>query len=253
MCQKSCREVCLMVKIICLLCQFNIGGWGWRGGELPGQHQLNSCGRCRFRDSGGLDLIHIFKGAAVCGQNWERFPRSRLMRWSWTCSLTGASEGTRRRRDEGGKRKEKKKAGAGAGLVNSVYLKHPIALLVLIAVTSESSYSGIGQFCIIYERNERRGAARSSEEQRGTARSAEPRCQFTSAALWVNSRLSAARRGKKTRAGRFTCTLADLRAPVAQEARTTRRTPCFFFLMRPGPHLPVRLSMKGSPAQLLWR
>lgn len=29
-----------------------------------------------------------------------------------------------------------------------------IALLVLIAVTSESSYSAIGQFSIIYDRNE---------------------------------------------------------------------------------------------------
>lgn len=83
------------------------------------------------------------------------------------CSLIRASEGTRRRRNEGGKRKKRKKAGAGAGLINSVYLKHPIALLVLIAVTSESSYSAIGQFCIIYERNERRGAVRSCEEQRG--------------------------------------------------------------------------------------
>lgn len=42
-------------------------------------------------------------------------------------------------------------------LINSVYLKHPIALLVLIAVTSESSYSAIGQFCIIYEWNESLG------------------------------------------------------------------------------------------------
>lgn len=86
------------------------------------------------------------------------------------CLLIGASEGTRRRRNEGGKR-EKKKARAGAGLINSVYLKHPIALLVLIAVTSESSYSTIGQFWIIYERNERWGAAaaaRSSEECRTT-------------------------------------------------------------------------------------
>lgn len=33
----------------------------------------------------------------------------------------------------------------------------PIALLVLIAVTSESSYSAIGQFCIIYDGNESLG------------------------------------------------------------------------------------------------
>lgn len=70
------------------------------------------------------------------------------------CLLIGASEGTRRWRNEGGKRK-KKKAGVGAGLINSVYLKLPIALLVLIAVASESSYSAIGQFCINYETNER--------------------------------------------------------------------------------------------------
>lgn len=37
----------------------------------------------------------------------------------------------------------------GVRLINSVYLKHPIALLVLIAQTSENSYSAIGQFSII--------------------------------------------------------------------------------------------------------
>lgn len=47
-----------------------------------------------------------------------------------------------------------KKEGEGVRLTNSVYLKHPISLLVLIALTSESSYSAIGQFSIIYDWNE---------------------------------------------------------------------------------------------------
>lgn len=61
------------------------------------------------------------------------------------------SEETNRERREG--EKEEKKGGrrGRALLINSVYLKQPIALLVLIAVTSESSYSAIGQFCIIYD------------------------------------------------------------------------------------------------------
>lgn len=44
---------------------------------------------------------------------------------------------------------QQKKKIAGVRLINSVYLKHPIALLVLIAQTSENSYSAIGQFSII--------------------------------------------------------------------------------------------------------
>lgn len=58
------------------------------------------------------------------------------------------SEETNRERREGTKEEEK---GGRFLFINSVYLKHPIALLVLIAVTSESSYSAIGQFCIIYD------------------------------------------------------------------------------------------------------
>lgn len=56
-----------------------------------------------------------------------------------------------------------KKEGEGVRLINSVYLKHPIALLVLIVLTSESSYSAIGQFSIIYDWNE------SLETQRSCA------------------------------------------------------------------------------------
>lgn len=44
---------------------------------------------------------------------------------------------------------QQKKKRVGVRLINSVYLKHPIALLVLIALTSENSYSAIGQFSII--------------------------------------------------------------------------------------------------------
>lgn len=53
-------------------------------------------------------------------------------------------------REDRRKKKRKKKEGEFL-FINSVYLKHPIDLLVLIAVTSESSYSAIGQFCIIYD------------------------------------------------------------------------------------------------------
>lgn len=55
------------------------------------------------------------------------------------------------------RRKKEEEKGGGFLFINSVYLKHPIALLVLIAVTSESSYSAIGQFCIIYDWNESLG------------------------------------------------------------------------------------------------
>lgn len=48
-------------------------------------------------------------------------------------------------------------------LINSVYLKRPIALLVLIAVTSESLYSTIGQFCIIYDWNESLGVQKQQQ------------------------------------------------------------------------------------------
>lgn len=58
------------------------------------------------------------------------------------------SEESNRQRREGKRRKRKE---GDFLFINSVYLKHPIALLVLIAVTSESSYSAIGQFCIIYD------------------------------------------------------------------------------------------------------
>lgn len=52
-----------------------------------------------------------------------------------------------------------KTSGGGGGFqfINSVYFKQAITLLVLIAATSESSYSAIGQFCIIYDGNESQG------------------------------------------------------------------------------------------------
>lgn len=66
-------------------------------------------------------------------------------------------------REESRKKDEEKEG--GFLFINSVYLRHPIALLVLIAVTSESSYSAIGQFCIIYDWNESLGV----QQQRWSA------------------------------------------------------------------------------------
>lgn len=225
-----------------------------RGGVLPGQHQLHSFAP---QQVAGI----VFVTLAV----WTRYrflnerlyvdrtgngsPRSRLMWWSWMCSPIGASEGTCRRRNEGGKRK-KKKAGVGAGLINSVYLKHPIAFLVLIAVTSESLYSAIGQFCIIYERNERRGAARSSQERRTTAQ------------VYISSTLgkqqikhsAAVKPPPPPRTRCFTHTLADLRAPVVQEVRTTRQKPFFFDAAGPSSASPFeheRLSSATSVALMM--
>lgn len=85
-----------------------------------------------------------------------------------------ASEETHFTREWGG--------GEGVLFINSVYLKRPVALLVLIAVTSESSYSAIGQFCIIYDGNESLGMQQQQQQPM-------PVCITDT---WVNSRLSAA-------------------------------------------------------------
>lgn len=57
-----------------------------------------------------------------------------------------------------GDKKEKKVRGGELLFINSVYFKQAVALLVLIAATSESSYSATGQFCIIYDGNESQAA-----------------------------------------------------------------------------------------------
>lgn len=61
------------------------------------------------------------------------------------------SEHLRKLIDRGKRGKRRKRKAGGVLFINTVYLKPPISLLVLIAVTSESSYSAIGQFCIIYD------------------------------------------------------------------------------------------------------
>lgn len=49
--------------------------------------------------------------------------------------------------------------------INCVYFKQAVALLVLIAVTSESSYSATGPFWIIYDGNESQGMEATVEER----------------------------------------------------------------------------------------
>lgn len=146
-------------------------------------------------------------------------------------------------REWGEKEGREKGKGAGRGVlfINSVYLRRPVALLVLIAVTSESSYSAIGQFCIIYDGNESLGMQQQQQ------RLPMPVCITDT---WVNSRLSAARgermeKNKKRRAKCFIHKLAYLRRAFRRRLAEHRET----LFDAAGPHLRVLLSMKAPRLQ----